>query len=289
MTAEQYHADPCPTPSLSASIAHLLVTDAPARAAWCHPRLNPQHEREEGESLDLGTAAHCIVLEGTNARVRVVTGVSDWRTKAAQQLRDECRAKGLLPVLEPTWNKVLAMTGSLRQQLDRTVEGRRMFRDGRPELVAIWQEEINGDQVWCRALIDYLRDDGIDDYKTTRIAGGANPVKTSRTIAAGSHVMQATFYQRGIQKLTGARLPFRFAFQELCEPYLVSVNALGPDLEALGDKQLVFALNAWQQGLATGEWAGYSTQTAYAALPPWVEEAWLQKEVEQWGGGDHGV
>lgn len=288
MTAEQYHADPCPEPSLSASIAKLLVDDSPARAAFCHPRLNPDHAEENGEHLDIGTAAHAIVLEGKHAKVRVVTGVDNWRTKAAQELRDQVRTEGYLPILESTWRHVRGMTTALRAQLDRTVEGRRMFVGGRAELACIWLEHVNGRQVWCRALLDYLRDDGIDDYKSTRVAGGAHPKKASRAIAT-SHVMQATFYQRGVEALTGKRLPFRFAFQELAEPYLCSVNALGPDLEVLGAKQLEFALDLWDRCRMAGEWPGYSTLTAYASLPPWIEDEWLRREMEQYEGGGHGV
>jgi len=289
MTAEQYHADPCPEPSLSSSIAHILATGAPATAAWRHPRLNPELERENGEGLDLGTAAHAIVLEGTKASVRVVTGVDNWRTRAAQELRDECRAQGFLPILEKDWKHVLLMTGLLRKQLDQHVEGRRMFRDGRPEVAAIWIENIEGREVWCRALIDYLRDDGIDDYKSTRIAGGANPASVSGRIARGSEKMQAAFYTRGVEALTGHKRPFRFAFQELEAPYLASVNALGPDVEVLATKQVEFALTTWARCLTSGHWPGYSTLTAYAALPPFVEDAWLQKEMEQYEGGGHGV
>src|SRR5215831_5713580 len=40
MPAAQYHADPCPTPSLSASIIKLICLDSPAHAWTAHPKLN---------------------------------------------------------------------------------------------------------------------------------------------------------------------------------------------------------------------------------------------------------
>ncbi|WP_242401117.1 hypothetical protein [Acetobacter okinawensis] len=38
----QYHADPCPTPSLSNSVARILLDESPMHAHFSHPRLNPE-------------------------------------------------------------------------------------------------------------------------------------------------------------------------------------------------------------------------------------------------------
>lgn len=42
-----YHADPCAAPSLSSSIAKVLLFKSPLHARYCHPKLNPQHQSEE--------------------------------------------------------------------------------------------------------------------------------------------------------------------------------------------------------------------------------------------------
>ena len=60
LSAEEYHADPCPTPSLSSSIARTLLASSPHHAWWEHPRFNPGRVREEDEKFDLGTAAHAL-------------------------------------------------------------------------------------------------------------------------------------------------------------------------------------------------------------------------------------
>ena len=282
LTREQYLADPCPEPSLNSSTAWTIVEECPALAAWKHPRLNPQHQPEEGANMDRGSIAHAIVLEGSTQRVRVIKGVNDWRTNAAKDARDAVRAKGLLPILESDYADVLAMTGGLRLQLDAHREGRAMFRNGQAEVTAIWTEEINGATVWCRALLDYLRMDltpyGIDDYKT--IKGSANPERVSKTLATTSALMQSAWYQRGVQVLIGKRVPFRFCYQECEPPYLASVNALGAELEIIGDRMVLLALDRWQRCLETGHWPGYGNQTALASCPPWVEESFMRKEVE---------
>lgn len=285
MTAAQYHADPCPRPSLSASIAWMLCTESAAKAWHCHPRLNPHHVEEEAEAFDIGTAAHLIVLEGTQAPIRIVDGCSDWRTDKAKAVRDEARQAGLLPLLRKHYDHVVKMTTATRAMLDIHQDGRWMFKDGDPEVVAVWTVDVDGVEVWCRARIDYLRLDnpaqmaagGIDDYKTTRAS--ANPEQVARNMLKNGQSMQAVFYQHGVERLLGRRLPFLFAVQECFEPYLVSVNALAPSLEVLAQKQLAYALERWARCLTSEVWPGYGTRTAYAELPPWIETEWLDKEV----------
>lgn len=286
MSADEYHADPCPQPSLSASIAWMLVNDSAARARHCHPRLNPHHVEEESEGFDIGTAAHLIVLEGTQAPIRIVDGVNDWRTKQAQEIRDKCRSEGLLPLLRKHYDHVAAMTAATRAQLDAHEDGREMFKNGVPELVAVWTVDVDGFEVWCRARLDYFRDQNpggqgtviaIDDYKSTRAS--ANPDAVSRAMPKNGQSMQAVFYQWGVEQLRGRRPTFRFAVQECYEPYLVSVHALAPSLEVLAQKQLAYAVERWARCLSSNVWPGYGTRTAYAELAPWLEEEWLAKEV----------
>ena len=40
MSMDEYHADPCPTPSLSSGIARVLWANTPMHAWFKHPRLN---------------------------------------------------------------------------------------------------------------------------------------------------------------------------------------------------------------------------------------------------------
>src|SRR3990167_3196210 len=91
MTLHEYIRDPAPEPSLSASVAHLLLTRS-ARHAWlAHPRLNPAWAPEATEQTDLGTLEHALLLEQDDSRL-VVVEADDWRAKAARLARDEARA-----------------------------------------------------------------------------------------------------------------------------------------------------------------------------------------------------
>ena len=88
LSLNDYLADPAPEPSLSPSIAHWLLSASPAHAWREHPRLNPDYRQEVSAKLDLGSAAHAILLENAGERI-VIVHAKDYRTKEAQAARAE--------------------------------------------------------------------------------------------------------------------------------------------------------------------------------------------------------
>jgi len=79
--AAQYHGDPAPEPSISASLIRMLLEASPLHAWRAHPRLgNCGEDRKTAES-DCGTAAHALLLEGRD--IVDVIDAPDWRTKVA--------------------------------------------------------------------------------------------------------------------------------------------------------------------------------------------------------------
>ena len=272
--AAVYHADPCPEPSLSSSIAKLLCLSSARHAWYAHPRLNPAARPEEEERFDIGTAAHALLLEG-EAAVEIIDA-KDWRTNAAKDARDAARAAGKIPLLTNVWADVQAMVASARGQLERHLDGGdEMFAYGQPERTLIWQEDGN---VWCRARLDWLRHAAIDDYKTS---ASANPDAWSLTLFSMGFDIQAAWYLRGLKAVTGAEATFRFAVQETYPPYALSVVGLGPDALMLAEKKCLYALETWRECLRTGEWPGYPSRTCYASLPMAHEAWWLTKETRE--------
>ncbi|HJR01811.1 MAG TPA: PD-(D/E)XK nuclease-like domain-containing protein [Methylomirabilota bacterium] len=272
MAAELYHADPCPAPSLSASMAKILLDQSPLHAWTAHPKLNPHFEREDDGKFDLGTAAHAYVLEGAE-RFEVVP-FYDWRKKEAQALRDEIRAAGKIPLLQEQVGRVLMMAKACQRQLD--VFTPRPFSDGRAEETVIWQEP-NG--VWCRARLDWIATDEsqIWDYKTTE--GSAHPEAWARGPLFGNgYDIQAAFYRRGVQMVGGPDPEFTFVVQEAYDPHALSVIGLEPGVRDLGTKKVLRAIELWGECLKSGHWPGYPTRVASAELPPWEETRWMQRE-----------
>lgn len=277
LPAEVYHADPVgPAPSLSASIAKKLLGQSPLHANYAHPRLNPEYEREDSERFDLGTAVHAHLLEGETAFA--VIDADDWRTKAAKDARELARLAGRVPLLREQWERVQAMAAAARTQLTRFSEPPRPLTGGVAERVLVWYEEEL--DIWCRARVDYLHDDyrTVDDLKST--GASANPDLWTRTVLWNTGFdIQAAFYLRGLAVLTGVDATFRFVVQENYEPYALSVIGLEPEALALAEKKRRLAVKLWAECLTTNRWPGYPTRTCYAALPPWLEAQWLEREL----------
>lgn len=274
ITAADYHADPSPAPSLSASIAHVLLSQSPQHAWFAHPKLNPAFEREEDGRFDVGTAAHGYLLEGEAGFV--IVHAADWRTKLAQEARADARRAGKVPLLADQWAGVRAMATAAGPQLDAHEDPPRPLAGGLPERTLIWQE---GD-IWCRARLDWLHEDRkmVEDLKTT--GGTANPdVWTRGPLFDNGYDLQGAFYLRGLRVLFGIEADFRFVVQETYAPYALSVIGLGPDVLAIAEKKRRHAVEVWGYCLQTGQWPGYSTRTCYAELPPWEEARWLEREL----------
>jgi len=150
ISADAYHADPVIEPSLSSSIAHVLLSSSPSHAWQEHPRLNPAFEAEDEPKFDLGTAAHGLILQGDSG-VTVIEA-DDWRTKAAREARDAARAAGKTPLLAKHWDDVEQMADAVERQLDAFRDPPRPLSDGLPERTLVWREG----SIWCRVRLDWL-------------------------------------------------------------------------------------------------------------------------------------
>lgn len=275
MTAEDYHADPCLAPSLSASIAHILISQSPRHAWTAHPKLNPEYERELDGKFDLGTAVHALLLEGE--QVFEIVNATDWRTKVAQEARAAIREAGKIPLLVEQAERVGQMAKAAREQLKAFSPI--PFTGGRPEETVIWQEP---NAIWCRSRLDYILSDEthIWDYKSTE--GSAHPEAWTRgPLFANGYMIQAAFYRRGVQMVGGPEPEFDFVVQEAYPPYALSVIGLGPDVLTLGTKQVLRAIELWGECLQTGVWPAYPTAVCSAQLPPWIEAAWMAREERE--------
>ena len=99
ITATEYHADPCPEPSLSASVARTLIDRSPLHAWMQHPKLGNQQEEKPAARLSLGSAAHSVILQGDWESIGFIDKDS-FRTNEAKDQRDYIVAAGGTPLLE---------------------------------------------------------------------------------------------------------------------------------------------------------------------------------------------
>lgn len=263
----EYVKDPAPAPSLSASIAHTLLTKSARHAWFSHPRLNREWQPDEATRLDVGTIAHAMLLEKDESRV-VAIDAPDWKSKAARIERDAVRADGKLPVLADALDEIRAMVTVARRAIAGS-ELAEMLTSGQVEQTIVWRE---GD-VWCRCRPDWLSEDAriLADYKTT--GASAEPDAWSRGLMlAMGYDVQAAFGLRAARVLLKpTREPsFVFIVQEVDPPYAVSFVGLSPEFEAFADDKRREALATWTTCMTTDTWPSYPSRIAWAEPPAWA-------------------
>jgi hypothetical protein len=272
--ADTYHRDEITDqPSLSASVAAILCQQSPAHARAAHPRLNPSFVQEETKKeWDIGTAAHSLLLEGTDLAY-VVEGYDNWKTNAAKAEAAEARAQGKIPMLRPQWEAVSEMVEVARAKLAAHPDVPALT-DGVAEQTLVWQE----DGVSLRARLDWLLREThatILDYKTAR---SADPrVFERQAVAQLGYDVKAAFYRRAVRAVTGVDAKFFWLVQEKVAPFELSVVTPGPDVLAIGEDKVEHAIRVWRRCVTTGEWPGYSSGVETAELPPWAEAQWLER------------
>jgi len=273
ISAEEYHQDPCPTPSLSSSIAKLCVTRTPRHAWAAHPRLNPAYEPDHSDKFDLGSAAHSFMLH--DERAFAVIDAEDWRTKESKAARDAARDAGKIPLLTEQWERVQMMVRSGRSQLAIHDDAHDAFTNGKPEQTLIWKEH----GLWCRARLDWLPNAGdtFDDFKSTQAS--ADPDDWKRIVYSLGFDIQAGFYRRGIKALGLSKDPaFRFIVQETESPFALCAIGLTPSAIDLSEHKVARAIEIWRQCMASNLWPGYPSRTCYIDVPPWAEAQFIAKD-----------
>lgn len=275
LTAEQYHADPCPEPSLSSSLAKVLLAQSPLHAWTQSPRLNPEWEPRESKTFDIGRAAHRAVLgkggDYVAIPVDILASNGAASTKEAKAFIEDCRARGVTPVKEAEAERVEVMAKKLHARLD---EMRVTLDPARSEMVAIAQ--IDG--IWCRMMADnvpLMAREPIYDFKTCE---NAEPEACKRSVVNYGYDVQAAHYRETWRAATGEDRAFRFIFQEKSAPFEVCVVELGRDTLDLAARKIARAREMWRMCLTRNEWPGYPAGVHMIDLPAWEFQRWLERE-----------
>jgi hypothetical protein len=274
LSSDIYHSDPCPQPSLSSSIANILITQSPLHAWMAHPRLNPNFQPEDVDSrMDIGSIAHAMLLERDESKV-VVVSAPDWRTKAAREAREEAHAQDEHAILEHKYGAVQNMVKTAMSYI-QTTELRNIFDTGIAEQSLFWQEG----ETWCKARPDLLSADRrvCLDYKTTE---SAQPDTFIRQIPRLGYDTQASWYSRGMGAL-GPETEFVFLAQEITEPYSCSLIGLSNAYKEVARLKVERALHIWRECVNTNRWPAYSTKILYAE-PTSYQMAELENDRSTW-------
>lgn len=268
-----YHSDPVCLPSLSASIAKILLDKSPRHAWFAHPRLNPAHESDNDKKFDFGKAVHATLL---GAGKVTVVDAADYKTKAAKEQRDSALSAGTLPILADKWPRVMKARDAVLAEL-KTHEARDALTSGKPEQTMVWQE----DGAWMRSKLDWLPEHG-DTFYDLKTSGDANPhIWLKRAFETGAD-LQAAFYTRGLRAVSRSERPiFRFVIVETDEPFAVSVCQLSPAAVDLAERKVEDATRIWRNCMRANSWPGYPPFVHHIDAPVWIERKQADREARK--------
>lgn len=263
ISAEEYHLDPAPEPSLSRSIAQILITESPLHAWLEHPRLNPEYSVKESGQFNIGSAAHSLFLEGINQAESL--DFTDWRTKDARQAREEVYSRGKIPLLTEQFKTVEKMVSVAHKAMEKSKEfGGFTIKNGNPEQTIIWQEGNS----WCRVRPDCMNKSGniIIDYKTTDLK---NQSAWMRAIPGNGYDLQSYMYSHGVKILTGHLPEFVFMVQEIKKPFSCYFVTLSESYKVVGEQKFRKALRLWDHCITNG-WPDYDQRIHIAEPTSWA-------------------
>lgn len=272
LSAATYHADPAPQPSLSNSIAKILLDASPAKAWHSHPRLNQDFRRVEEDKFDIGTAAHSILLEGMDNIVDCEFG--DWRKDAAKDMRNAARSQGKTPLLSSQASRVRAMVKAALKFIESS-DIASDWQDSDAELTGLAEE----DGIWLRMRSDIFSVDRsmIVDYKSTT---DVSPEAFSRQIVRMRYHQQDAFYRRVAQLLTGRDPKFVFLAQSTESPYECSLHACDPALREIANAEVERAVAIWRECITKNKWPSYGGGIHFAMPTNYMIQEHEQRLME---------
>lgn len=278
-SAEEYYADKLVEgPTLNYSTARRIVNESPLHAWTYHPKGGGLSDEPTAQS-QMGNIIHSLMLDGGKGIVEV--NANDFKTKAAQELRDAALAGGKLPIVTVKLQQARAVASKFQSRLSEFG----IHLSGESEVTLLWQEASPLGVIDCRGRLDHLicNKGQIFDIKTT--GGSAHPDACGRKIWEMGYDIQAAAYTSAVAKLLplmGGRIDFVFLFMELDPPY--SVTPLRPDgtMRALGEARWHRAIDTWARCVKNNKWPGYTDCIAQVAPPPWA----MSKEIEEVISGD---
>lgn len=271
-----YFSDPCPQPSLTQSIAKVLIERSPLHAWHEHPRLGRKPVADAApeaynSAQAIGNAAHALLL-GRGKEI-AVADFDSWRTDKAKAVREAAEMAGVVPILQKHFVRARGMADVVRERVPHAFDG----RPGNGEVVLIWRE---GD-IWLRTMIDWLspKREVAWDVKTTGLSCAPHAIPV--LMLNGGWDVQAAMHERGLNTLDpdgAGRRKFRFVAQENEPPYAVTVCELTEAVLTMGRKKLEHAIRLWGACMRANVWPSYPADVVYPEYPGWAEAKWLDRE-----------
>lgn len=278
MTAEEYHADPCPQPSISNSHMDPILNESPLDFAFGHPRLNDDPEIVKATMERIrGDIVHQLALG--KGRGYAVGDFDAWRSKEAKAFKDNAELQGLTPIIREKFEEAEIIAGVIREKVKRFLDG----ADYMTEVPLMWQEETESGPIWVRAMLDiWCPEKGIvlDPKVTERLHDNV----------VGSHMVnmgwdrQAALYTHGLAMILPG-MAGRIAFADLMvkpkPPFTHRFVEPPKAWNHTSIKQCRIAFERFGACLYAGRWPGYGDKVHRAAMPYWEEKRRTDMEIRE--------
>jgi hypothetical protein len=284
--AADYHADPCPAPSLTQSVAKVLLEKSPAHARLAHPRLAPPVAADDEEpekyvsAQAIGDAAHALLIG--RGKTLAVADFDSWRGKEPQKFKADAVAAGKLPILTKHMARAYGMVEAARKQMDDAGHHLAFEQESESagEVVIAWKE----DGLWLRSMIDWMwtvqRPLVVYDFKTSGLSCAPHAVEDRPSVMGWD--IQAAMHERGLDAIdptNAGRRKHYYVNQENEAPYALTVVEISEADLTMGRKKLRMAEDIWRRCMISGEWPLYPAETVLSRPRGYLETKWLEREV----------
>jgi hypothetical protein len=197
-----------------------------------------------------------------------VVQASDWRTKAAQQQRDDARAKGLVPVLAHDFEDYCVAAERIRVELAT----RKILLDGLSEQAITWVEHTDYGDVQCKGLLDHVWPD-VGMILDLKVTADASPTSVERTSENLGYAIQAAAYSRAVAALSpdlAGRVAFAFAFCEADDPWAINISEPDGVFREIGERRWLRAVREWALCKRNNSWPSYGEAVNPISAPSWA-------------------
>lgn len=279
MTSDDYFKDCAPSPSLTQSLAKILLDKSPRHAWLASPKLNPRWEPHEDTKFNIGNAAHTMLI-GRGKKLEIVEA-DDWRSNAAKAKRDAAHAEGYVAILSHQYGQAVAMSDAARRQLLNIDGCECMFLAGKGEVVAIAEDH----GIHLRTMMDWTEGlTKITDFKTTDRS--VAPHMVGSLMASADWAVQAAMQERILDIINpenAGRRHHYFVAQETEEPYALTVSEMTEAEMTIGRQKVERAANIWRMCTASGFFPGYPNKILQPSSPGWAQVRWNERMLEEAG------
>jgi hypothetical protein len=285
-----YHQDDCgtDTPTLSRSVAEVLLSQSPAHAYACHPKLGGKGGKLATKAMDKGTFLHDRFLGG--GPEIVIVDAPDWRKRKEPAAgftvadpgptRDEAVAAGKLVMLPKELAQRTREEDSLRK-LVLSHPAMVNFDKMAKEAVVVWADELG--VVWRCRLDLFWQSHGVSwDLKFTE---SASEDAIDRAMRWGSHGLQCAVYESAMSALTPelvGRNELHFLFAEFGGLGCRAARP-GPGKLQVAEDQRKRASKIWKKCLESGEWPGYPEQELIVEASSFEIQREMDRQIAEAG------